>query len=406
MSNSDGLLRMRLLLDELGNPEKNFKIIHIAGTNGKGSTAFMTASILEEAGYSVGLYTSPHVMEIYERMQLWDGEHHLIKAGDFNRFDKEVSDAFLKVKEKNINQNLGDSLHLFERWTAIAYLYFWEHKPDYVILEVGLGGRLDSTNTIQTPLVTAITQIGLDHTAELGRTIFKIAEEKAGIIKEGVPVVSQTMDLGVKNILKRHAKLKNAEFIDVSLIVNSYRRYELGMRGDYQYENAATAVEAIRAAGIEISDVALSSGLKKACYMARFEILSDNPYIIIDGAHNIDAVRSFTENYSRFAILHKIKKTLLIFGVMKDKNYARMIKLLSQNIRNCTFSTVTIQDKRAEDGMVLAKIFTEIGRDCICFDSLKEAYSYGLSKDYDSILVTGSIYLAGDMKKLFLNERK
>lgn len=405
MSNSDGLLRMRLLLEELGNPEKNFKIIHIAGTNGKGSTAFMTASILEEEGYSVGLYTSPHVIEIYERMQLWDGEHHLIKSEDFNRFDMEVSDAFRKVKEKNINQNLGDSLRLFERWTAIAYLYFKEHEPDYVILEVGLGGRLDLTNTIQSPLVTAITQIGLDHTSELGRTIFKIAEEKAGIIKEGVPVVSQTMDLGVKNIIKRHAKLKKSKFVDASLLVNSYKNYELGMIGDYQYENAATAVESIRAAGIKISDVAISKGLKKARYIARFEILSDKPYIIIDGAHNVDAVKSFADNYSRFALTNKIKKTLLIFGVMKDKNYVRMIKLLSQNIRNCTFSTVTIQDKRAEDGMVLAKIFTDAGRDCICFDSLNEAYNYGLSEEYDSILVIGSIYLAGDMKKIFLNER-
>jgi dihydrofolate synthase/folylpolyglutamate synthase len=165
----------------------------------------MIASMLEAAGYRVGLYTSPHLETECERVQLWDGEHRMIDQSELDG-----------LREKVKNTLHSEEPTVFEVYTAAAYLWFKEQAPDYVVLETGLGGRLDSTNTIEKPLVTVITQVGLDHTAELGNTIFRIAREKAGVIKDGVPVVSQTPDLSVKNILRRTASEKGAEFIDAS----------------------------------------------------------------------------------------------------------------------------------------------------------------------------------------------
>ena len=205
---------MNALLSALGNPEADFRAIHIAGTNGKGSTSVMTASILEEAGFTVGLYTSPHLENECERVQIWDGTHRMIEQARFDEL-------------KSVARKAVENATVFEIYTAAAYMYFAEMKPDYVVLETGLGGRLDSTNTISKPLVSVITQVGLDHTAELGNTIFKIAHEKAGIIKPGVPVVSQTPDLNVKNVFRRTAAEKGCEFIDVSAVFDKYRDLEL-----------------------------------------------------------------------------------------------------------------------------------------------------------------------------------
>ena len=390
---------MNALLSALGNPEADFRAIHIAGTNGKGSTSVMTASILEEAGFTVGLYTSPHLENECERVQIWDGTHRMI---DQERFDE------LKERVRSIEKNAT----VFEVYTAAAYLYFDEMKPDYVVLETGLGGRLDSTNTLEKPLVSVITQVGLDHTAELGNTIFRIAHEKAGIIKPGVPVVSQTPDLNVKNILRRTAAEKGCEFIDVSAVYEKYRDLELSMKGEHQLRNAATAVEAIRAAGIEVSDEAVRVGLANAYLPGRFEILGEEtagdgePYFIIDGAHNPDAVDALVRTFSAFTREHRIKRNFVIFGCMKDKNYTRMIQLLTANLRGCTFAVASVDYGRAEDPEHLGEIFTACGKNCIVCESAAEAY--GISKDgnYGCVLVTGSIYLAGELRSLYLQDHK
>lgn len=364
---------MKALLAALGDPGEDFRVIHIAGTNGKGSTAVMTASILEEAGYTVGLYTSPHLENECERVQIWDGTHRMIEQ---DRFDE------LKARARAVSKNAT----VFEVYTAAAYLYFAEMRPDYVVLETGLGGRLDSTNIIEKPLVSVITQVGLDHTAELGNTIFRIAHEKAGIIKPGVPVVSQTADLNVKSILRRTAEENGCEFIDVSAVYDRYKGLELSMKGEHQYRNAATAAEAVKASGIEVSDEAITIGLENAYLPGRFEILDEDraggtePYFIVDGAHNPDAADALTKALSAFTREHRIKRIFVIFGCMKDKNYTRMIQLLTANTRGCTFAAAAVDYGRAEDPERLGEVFAANGKGCIICDSAAEAYQLPVTR--------------------------
>lgn len=394
MASFDGLERMKELLKALGNPEKDLKVLHIAGTNGKGSTAVMTASILEEAGYTAGLYISPHLEDECERVQIWDGTHHLIDQAEFDA---------LKAKAREASPDAT----VFEVYTAAAYLYFAEKKPDYVVLETGLGGRLDSTNTIEKPLVSVITQVGLDHTAELGNTIFRIAREKAGIIKEGVPVVSQTEDMNVGNILRRTAEEKGCKFIDTSAAVDKYRGLELSMKGAHQLRNAATAAEAVMAAGIEVSDEAIENGLENAVLPGRFEILGGGdgePFFIVDGSHNPDAIEALIDTFGAFSHTNKIKRTMVIFGCMKDKNSTRMVQYLTGGLRGCTFAAAAVGYGRAESPERIAGLFSASGRGCYICDDVEDAYRTAMNGNYQCILVTGSIYLAGEMRTLYLQE--
>lgn len=403
MASFDGLDRMRALLAALGDPEAGFRVIHIAGTNGKGSTAVMTASILEEAGYSVGLFTSPHLEDECERVQIWDGAHRMIDKTVFDGLKEKV-----KAAGAGLEGRLG-RLTVFEIYTAAAYLYFRDMEPDYVVLETGLGGRLDSTNTIEKPLVSVITQVGLDHVAQLGNTIFRIAREKAGIIKPGVPVVSQTGDLNIKNVFRKVAAENGCEFIDVSAVADGYRGYELAMKGEHQKKNAATAAEAVRAAGIEVPEKAVRAGLAKAYLPGRFELLNEDdperPLFVIDGAHNPDAIEELVKTYSAFSRTKKYKRTLIIFGCMKDKNSRRMIQLLTGGLRGCTYAAAAVDYERAEDPERIGGLIAECGRGCTVFGSTREAYEYARDSSFECVLTTGSIYLAGEMRSLFMKDR-
>lgn len=402
MAISDGLFRMTRLLEVLGNPEKSLKVLHIAGTNGKGSTSVMMASVLEAAGYTVGLYTSPHLELMNERIQIWNGEHSMISDEKYAELEAKVNEAAAQISSE-IHPETGEplgGLHFFERITAVAYLYFAEIKPDYVVLECGLGGRLDSTNTIEKPLVSVFTQIGLDHTAELGKTIFKVIREKGGIIKPGVPVVSQDCDMTAERILSEIAKENGCEFVDVSRQKQKFRTYELGMKGSYQVDNAATAVLAIRAAGIEVSEDAISEGLRKAVIPGRFEIVRDDPYWILDGAHNPDAMKAALDTFDVFKRQKKIKKSLIIFGCMQDKNYFSMVQLMHQYTRGCEFASVDVGDERSADPKVLAECLEHTGRSCAVCNTVEEAYEKANSQRYESVLVIGSIYLAGAMRNI------
>lgn len=406
---------MEALLAELGNPEKDFKVFHIAGTNGKGSTAVMIASILEEAGYRVGLYTSPHLETECERVQLWDGAHRMIEQHELDELQDRVRATGAELEDKY------GRLTVFEVYTAAAYLWFAGQNPDYVVLETGLGGRLDSTNTIERPLVSVITQVGMDHTAQLGNTIFKIAREKAGIIKPGVPVVSQTGDSMVKNVLRRVASEKGAEFIDVSDIYSGdgddpasggadhagLLPAKLSMAGMHQLRNAATAIEAVKASDIEVSDEAIRRGLEKACLPGRFEILGPladgDPVWVIDGAHNPDAIEALTSAYTAFARSNKIKRTLVIFGCMKDKNSARMVQLLTGGLRGCSYAATAVDYERAEDPERIGELIAEHGRGCMVFDTAREACEYARDSGFECVLACGSIYLAGEVRRIILS---
>ena len=409
MASFDGLERMKALLAALGNPEAGFRAIHIAGTNGKGSTAVMTASILEEAGYSVGLFTSPHLEDECERVQIWDGTHRMIEQAELDSLKERVYSVEEDVKKTLHNAGLEyGKLTVFEVYTAAAYLYFAKEQPDYVVLETGLGGRLDSTNTLEKPLVSVITQVGLDHTAQLGNTIFKIAREKAGIIKPGVPVVSQTGDMNTKNIFRRVAAENGSKYIDVSEVADSYRKYELAMKGGHQIRNAATAVEAIKAAGIEVSEEAIKNGLANAWLPGRFEILNDEPgeepVFIIDGAHNPDAVSELVKTYEAFSRTNKIKRTLVIFGCMKDKNSVRMVQLLTGGLKGCSYAAAAVDYERAEDPERIGELIAGCGHGCMVFESTREAYEYAKDSAFQCILTAGSIYLAGEMRTLFMKD--
>lgn len=394
MPSEEGFARMNKVLKVLGDPEHGLRAIHIAGTNGKGSVAIMAASVLEAAGYTVGLYTSPHLELEAERVQIWDGSHHMIPQDHFDELMDKAREAIAQVDD-------GYS-SVFMVYTIAAYLYFAEMKPDYAVIECGVGGRLDMTNTLDTPVVSVFTQIGLDHTASLGNTIFRITREKAGIIRPGVPVVSQTADLSVKNILRRTALENGCRFTDVSVLADRYRQYSLAMMGEHQILNAATAVEAIRAAGIEVSEEAVREGLAKASNPGRFEVIREKPYVIIDGSHNPDAVTAMCRTFSEFTRRNKIKRTLLIFGCMRDKDSRRMVQLMTDNLKGVSYASVAIDYERAEDAESLARLFADAGRSCICYQTAEEAFREAMASDFECILITGSIYLAGTMRGYFL----
>jgi dihydrofolate synthase/folylpolyglutamate synthase len=229
-----------------------------------------------------------------------------------------------------------------------------------------------------------------------------------------VPVVSQTEDLSVKNILRRTAFEKRAEFIDASDADQILSRFSsnslVAMRGEHQRRNAATAVATLDASGIEISDDAMAAGLAIANLPGRFEILNedsrreDEPWFIIDGAHNPDAIEALTSAYTAFSHSKKIKRTLVIFGCMKDKNSVRMVQLLTGGLKGCSYAATAVSYARAESPDRIGELIAEAGRDCIVCDSLEEAYGLASDPAYECILVTGSIYLAGEMRRLFMHD--
>ncbi len=400
---------MNELLKALGDPQKDLKVIHVAGTNGKGSTCVMIASILQEAGYSVGLYTSPHLETECERIQIWEGSsRRMIEQADLDALRARVNSA----AEKQLALEQVKSLKVFEIYTAAAYLYFSEQKPDYAVMECGMGGRLDSTNTIDEPLACVITQVGMDHTEELGSTVEDVAYNKAGIIKRGVPVVSQSTDETVINIVRRVAEENDSEYIDVNSALDEYGYLLPAMQGVYQKKNAVTATLAVKAAGIEVSREVLERGISKAVLPGRFEILNEKrghcdmtarPLFIVDGAHNPDAMQALVNEYREFSKCHGLKNTVVIFGCMKDKNSVRMLDILTSGLDNCEYLAVSIDYGRAESEEMISEMINSAGKRCRACRSLKEAYETAVNSDHDCILVAGSIYIAGEMRSIFKN---
>ena len=407
MANADGLGRMNELLKALGDPQKGLKVIHVAGTNGKGSTCVMIASVLAEAGYSVGLYTSPHLETECERIQLWNGpERLMIEQSELDT----IRDRVNMTADEHLSAEEVKKLKVFEIYTAVAYLYYAEKKPDYVVLECGMGGRLDSTNTIDDPLACVITQVGMDHTEELGSTAEEVAYNKAGIIKKGVPVVSQSSDEAVINVIKRVAAENESEYIDVNASLDEYGYLVPAMQGVYQKKNAVTAALAVKATGAEVSREDLERGISKAVLQGRFEILNEKegrcdmdarPLFIVDGAHNPDAMQALVDEYKEFSNAHDIDKTVVIFGCMKDKNSVRMVDILTKGLKKCEYLAVSIDYGRAESAETMAEMIGSAGDCCRACVTLKEAFETAMNSDNDCVLVAGSIYIAGEMRSIF-----
>lgn len=329
--------RMRELLNELGNPQDQYPIIHVAGTKGKGSVSALCASALQAAGYRVGLYTSPHLLDYCERIQI-SGQP--VTHTDFVSLVERIQPAVAKIPK----------LTTFEITTALGFLYFAQEKVKAAVLEVGLGGRLDATNVI-TPQVSVITSLSYDHMAVLGNTLAQIAGEKAGIIKPGVPVVSAPQKEEALIVLTRIAKERNSQFTligrDISFrslnhsldgqsleLVDRTRSSSLGLNlpllGIHQIENAATAYAALKTSSLNISDAAIQKGFAEVRWPARFEVARRVPPVIFDSAHNQDSfarLRQALDDY--FPNL----PVYLIFGASEDKNIPGMFLEIKPKVK-------------------------------------------------------------------------
>lgn len=399
------LTRIKKLCELLGNPHKELKCIHIAGTNGKGSTSVFINNILLDAGFKVGLYTSPYIYEFNERIQL----------NNTPIADIELVDVMNKVSEK-VKVMLNDGYEHpteFELITAAAFLYFKQKECDYVVLEVGLGGTYDATNIIDTPIVSVITSISKDHTDYLGDTIREIAKNKCGIIKESCPVVTyMNQEQDALSVIKAAAKEKNADLTisdsstlkinKCSLSGNEFtyksEKYETDLIGKYQIYNAITAIntaEVLKKSGVLISDENIKHGLKSARWHARFEILSKEPTIIADGSHNADGMAAFVETVKE-AIDSKI---ICVFGMLKDKDYDLCLKMLSE-VTDTVIVTEVPQNPRRESVENLSesakKHIKKVYSQKENADALKIALS--LAKNGDIIIALGSLYMMDSIK--------
>lgn len=404
-----GLDTITRLMHELGDPQDGLQYVHIAGTNGKGSTAAFVSSVLCSAGYNTGLYISPFIQRFGERM-CFNGQQIT---------DSELAECTQKVKEateKIVSEGFQHPTE-FELITAAGFLFFAEKSCDIVVLEVGLGGRMDATNVIKSPLAAVITNIGFDHTEYLGNTLEKIAWEKAGIIKPGCEVVlyaqSEEVENKIKEVcLERGASLTlaDASLAKISQVapdktVFTYRGLEdiqLSMAGMYQVPNAVTAIEALnvlRKKGFNIPEKAYRDGLKRAVNIGRFELMRKDPVVMVDGAHNPQGVNALIETLQTVFPGEKIK---FIVGMLADKDYETSIKTLAPLAKS--FATITPPSERALDSYSMAARIKELtGLDAVAYDSPEIALDTQIAsagKD-EIICVLGSLYQVGKVREYF-----
>jgi len=396
------LSRITALMQLLGNPQKKMKFVHIAGTNGKGSTAAMLASILEEAGYKTGLYTSPVIHTFGERMQV-NG--------------KPVTEAELIHIANHFKQYVDmmpDPPTEFEVITAMSLWFFYEKQCDIVVLEVGMGGRLDATNVIDTPEVAVITSIGLDHMAELGNTVDKIAGEKAGIIKANGTTVCHPQVEVVTHVIRMKCKEQDSKvtFVDDTAIVatgqglegqsfeyNGLKNLQTPLLGTHQLRNAAVAIEtakALRERGWNISEDALRNGLKKTLWPGRFEIMKRKPIFIVDSAHNPQGIQTTVDT---LCTLFPDKKFIFLFGVLADKDYKAMLEILIP-YASC-FITVTPNDPRA----LPAEELNLRGCNVVHCESIAQGVKLAIeiSGEEDVICSLGSLSMVGQVRECLLS---
>lgn len=399
-----GLDRTRELLGKLNDPQKELKFIHIAGTNGKGSTAAMLSSILEEAGYRVGLYTSPFINRFNERMQV---NHQPIP-------DEEL--AALTEYVRPHADAMADSPTEFELITALAMVWFARQKCDIVVLEVGMGGELDSTNIIDVPEAAVIAAMGLDHVKELGPTMADIARAKAGIIKEGGRVVSYGGNSEADEVIAAVCRARNASLCqpDFSAIVpgdfglegqtfsyKGWRGLRIPLVGAYQMNNAAVVletVEVLRQRGWSVSDEAVRQGLADTRWPARFEVLRRDPVFIVDGGHNPHGIRATAESLSR---LFPGRKITFVTGVMADKDVEHILGLIVPLADQ--FFTVRPDNPRAMDAGELARRIEAMGAKATACASVRDGVDQAIQAEgpHGVACALGSLYMSGEVRSCF-----
>lgn len=373
-----GLSRTRELLEKLGNPQDQLKFVHVAGTNGKGSVCMMLAEILKREGYRTGLYTSPYLYSFNERMRV-DGE---------NISDGELCEVTEYVRQ--YAESMDDLPTEFELITAVAMEYFVRKKCDIVVLEVGLGGALDSTNVIDTPVVAVITALGLDHTKELGPTIEDIAKAKAGIIKQGGAVAFYGGDDKTVRIIQNACE-QTGSVLEIAH-EGSADGYELGLKGRYQRNNAAlvlTVVQLLNQRGFPVSAQSVSEGLALVKWPGRFEQLLKEPVFIIDGGHNPHGVQGTAESLRYY---YPDQKIHFIMGVMADKDVGQMVDLLLPLAAD--FIAITPDNPRALEGEKLSALIQRKGGKADAAVSVRNAIDTAIAKaGKDGVVCAiGSLY--------------
>ncbi len=396
-----GLAAISDLLLRLGNPQNSYKTILIAGTNGKGSTAAMAASILHSAAYKTGLYTSPHLVDVRERIKI---NNKAISANDFSQI--------IALVKKAINQPVT----YFEVLTAAALLYFQHREIDIAVLEVGLGGRLDATNVCR-PLVSVITNIGFDHTAYLGNSLAAITGEKAGIIKRRSVCVTAAKQKKVIEVLEnvccrnkailyrvgKDIKIKQQEdgLVAYSGLYSNLNNLTIPLLGSHQRDNAALALAALEISGrngFPVNAAAIASGLRSTKWQARLEILHRHPLFVVDGAHNPAGISVLCRSLKNdFTYRHLI----LIFSALADKDYRKMIQKIAPLAKLIILTQ--LQAKRAVPVANIQECVKKMGYKAIITENVRKSVerAFDLAGEGDMICAAGSLYLAGEIKQAF-----
>ncbi|WP_040198106.1 bifunctional folylpolyglutamate synthase/dihydrofolate synthase [Candidatus Soleaferrea massiliensis] len=399
-----GLTRIAKLLDLLGNPQKRLKFVHVAGTNGKGSTVAMTANILKTAGYKTGMYISPYVLQFRERMQI-NGE--MIPEETLVQLTGRVKNACELLLEQD------EIVTEFEAVTAIGMLWFCEQSCDIVCLEVGLGGRFDATNVIDPPLLSVITAISLDHTDILGSDIEKIAFEKCGIIKPGAAVVSYPMQSPAALAVIMESCSKNGNQLSMGNLggveILSDRpfgteiRYDslqlrISLAGRHQIANAVTVIEIIkqlRRLGFTVSDEDIRQGISTTFFPARMEILHRDPLFVLDAAHNLAGAAALADMLEAF----KDRGVTLIIGMLRDKDVRGVLSKIAPYAKRIL--TVTPDNPRALPAAEMAEAAGEFCKSVRSFANYRDAVDAAAEQagDVSATVICGSLYMAGDMRK-------
>ena len=412
-SGKPGLHRIRALCAALGDPQDGLKFVHLAGTNGKGSTACMLDSVLRAAGYHVGLYTSPYLVQFHERIRV-DGT--MISDADLTRLSARVEQA---CKELTLPE--GEQIGEFEFTTALGFLYFAEQRCDIVVLETGLGGRCDATNVIRAAEACVITPISRDHMAVLGDTVAKIAAEKAAIIKpacavvcadgqpdETLPVIRRACDAagavwydGMQDMQLLRCDIMGSAF------VRGGQGYTIPMPGRHQLQNAQTALRtlaALRERGWNIPTEAEVRGLARARMPGRLERMSDQPLVLLDGAHNAAGVAALTRTVDEML---KMRRLLVVMGMVKDKEYAECIYEMARRA-DVFFACSPEADARALPAQTAAAIAEQHCAEVYDCHTVERALGQALEKaaPRDCVLVCGSLYLIGEAEKILRTRQK
>lgn len=397
-----GLERITALLNKLGNPQNKLNFIHIAGTNGKGSTSTALSNIMIADGKKTGLFISPFVVDFRERIQI-NGEY--ISKTDLAGLTEKIAEIVPEV-EKQVEDNITE----FEFITALMFTYFKEQNCDVAVLEVGLGGRLDSTNVIKNPLATVITKIALDHIAVLGDTIEKIALEKCGIIKPNCPVITSSKQNSIAlEVIKETAQKQNSKLVlaDVESVSNlSLKPFgsefvyndisiTVNLAGAHQVENMSAVIETALELGVSKS--AIQRGVANTCFPARLEVISKSPFVIIDGAHNengADVLANYLDEHSL--------RPVTILGMMADKNCEAVIEKIVS--RSKAVYTVKVEgNPRAEGAENLAFMAKKYCDDAVALNDYQTALDIAAKKAKElslPLLICGSLYLASDIREM------